>query len=180
MGRYRSLADKPYESEYLVHDTVIDCRVTELWPHLLNIGGWMSAHRLETIDGAAGQAGFFERVHPSNIVAGAPEPHYHLYGIAEIVPYKCVALEVFPEAGGSYGNNAEKTSFDTILLTDLGVRTHLTFLMIDVLLSKAAGGTIHTEDKQARKQRLAAVLDGYFDNLRRLVLGDGGKRSPTP
>lgn len=170
MDRYQSLAEKPYESEYLVHDTIIDCPVTQLWPHLLNIGGWMSAHDLETIDGKAGQVGFFERVHPRKLAEDAPEPHYHLYGIAEIIPHKCVALEVFPEAGGSYGSKAEKTSFDTIILTDLGERTQLTFLMIDVLLSKANGAVLHAEEKEARSQRLAAVLDGYFDNLRGLVL----------
>lgn len=166
---YRTLDEKPYVSEYFCHETVFDCLVAELWPHVLNIGGWMSAHMLETVDGRSGEVGHFERVLPRNLGPDSPGPHYHLYGIAEIVPQKLVALEVFPEAGGSYGNTANKTSFDTILLTDLGGRTQLKFLMIDVLLDPAPGQALHTEDKAERHVRLAKVLDGYFDNLRSLV-----------
>jgi hypothetical protein len=170
MALYKTLDDKPYQSAYLYHDAIIDSPVRELWPHVLNIGGWMAAHGLETIDGRPGEVGHFERVHPRGLAAGTPEPHYHLYGIAEIVPFKCVALEVFPEAGGSYGNSAKKTSFDTILLSDLGERTHLSFLMIDVLLQPREGDVLHAEDKQQRRERLRSLLDTYFDNLRRLVL----------
>jgi hypothetical protein len=166
---YRTLNDKAYRSEYLHHDTVIDCPVAELWPHVLNIGGWMSAHRLETLDGKPGEVGYFERVYPRHLSAETPEPRYHLYGIAEVVPFKCVALEVFPESGGSYGSSVNKTSFDVISLTDLGGRTHLTFLMVDVLLTPRAGEVLHGEDKASRSARLRSVLDAYFNNLRALV-----------
>lgn len=174
MTTYKKLSDKPYHSEYLIHDTRLNHPVAVVWPHVVNIGGWMSAHRLETIDGAAGQVGHFERVYPRNLAATSPAPHYHLYGVAALVPLKMVALEVFPEAGGSYGNPANKTSFDSIILTDLGDQTHLTFHMVDVLLDRpASGAKLHSETPEARLVRLRGVLDGYFDNLRNLIVRGG-------
>jgi hypothetical protein len=166
---YQTLAEKPYLSEYVCHEAVFDCPVAELWPHVLDIGGWMSAHQLETLDGRAGEVGHFERVHPRNLGEETPAPRYHLYGVAEIIPQKLVALEVFPETGGSYGSPVNKTSFDSILLTDLGGRTQLTFLMIDVLLDLSSGDRLHSEDKAERRTRLAGLLDVYFENLRGLV-----------
>src|SRR5688572_7549822 len=119
-GKYSSLDDKPYDSGYLLMDTVIDHPIEKVWREALKIGEWMNAHRLETLSGKAGAVGHFERVHPRNLPASTPEPHYHLYGIAHLVPLKLIALEVLPEKGGSYGETREWASFDSLLFADLG------------------------------------------------------------
>lgn len=164
---YRSLDDKPYESHYLYAETIIDHPVEKVWPHALNIGGWMSAHRLETLAGEPGKVGHFERVYPHGLSAETRLPHYHLYGVAEIVPHKYIALEVLPENGGSYGVTREKMSFDGILLTDIGGKTQLVFLMVDVL--KGCGTAESRERRRHELEGARKLLNGYFENLKQLV-----------
>lgn len=164
---YRSLADRPYGSLYLYVETIIDHPVEKVWPNALDIGSWMSAHRLETLAGEPCKIGHFERVYPGGLGADVPLPHHHLYGIVAIIPHKLIALEVFPERGGSYGVTKPWMSFDNILLTDLGDRTKVVFLMVDAHLGA------HDEEYHRRRQREVEggrdLLNGYFENLRRLV-----------
>lgn len=166
-NEYRSLADRPYGSLYLYVETIIDHPIEQVWPHALDIGSWMSAHRLETLAGERNKVGHFERVYPRGLGADVPLPHHHLYGIVEIIPHSLIALEVFPERGGSYGVTKPWMSFDNILLTDIGGRTKVVFLMIDAHL-----GAHDEAYHQRRKQEVEAgrdLINGYFDNLRRLV-----------
>jgi hypothetical protein len=170
---YRSLEDRPFGSFYLYVETTLDHPVENVWPHALNIGSWMSAHGLETISGESGKVGHFERVLPRGLPADVPQPHYHLYGITKIIPHKLIALEVFPERGGSYGVTKPWVSFDNILLTDLGGRTRVVFLMVDAHLGP------HDEEYNERRagdvEGGRDLLNGYFENLRRLV--DGSARA---
>lgn len=168
-NEYRNLEDRPYGSLYLHVEAIIDHPLEKVWRQALDIGSWMSAHQLETIAGEPCRIGHFERVYPRGLGPDVPMPHHHLYGIVEIIPYRLIALEVFPERGGSYGVTKPWMSFDSILFTDLGNRTNVVFLMVDAHLGE------HDEDyHQRRKREVAAgrdLIDGYFDNLRRL-LGD--------
>jgi hypothetical protein len=164
---YESLDQKPYESVYMYGETIIDHPIEKVWPHALNIGGWMSAHRLETIAGEPGTVGHFERAYSQGIGKDIALPHYHLYGIAHVIPFKLIALEVFPEKGGSYGSTVQRLSFDNILLVDLAGRTKVVFAMVDVSLEKG-----DEEFRQRQKREHAEGekrLEPYFENLRRLV-----------
>jgi hypothetical protein len=167
---YENLDQRPYESHYLYAETIIDHPVKKVWPYALNIRSWMSDHRLETVNGETGRVGHFERVFPHGLTAETPQPHYHLYGVAEVIPFKCIALEVFPEKGGSYGNAKERTSFDCILLVDLGEKTKLIFLAIDVNMVRGEQKDI---DFQKREETGDADghqrLNRYFENLKQLV-----------
>ena len=165
--KYQRLDQRPYESHYLYVDTVIDHPVESVWPHALNIGSWMNAHRLATIAGKAGEVGHFERVFPKGVGPEVGLPHYHLYGVTAVVPLKYIALEVLPEKGGSYGDEKEWMSFDGILLTDMGSRTHVALLMIDVQMGRRS-----EEERQRRKQEIAegrTLVHQYFENLQQLV-----------
>ena len=167
VGRYESLDQKPYGSLYLYVDTIIDHPVEKVWPHALDIGGWMSAHQLETLAGEPASVGYFERVSPRGLGPEVPRPHYHLYGIAKIIPLKLIVLEVFPEKGGSYGHTREWVSFDSILLTDLGQRTQVVFHMVDIHVGQ------DDPDFHARRKREVeagqTLIEEYFENLNRLV-----------
>jgi hypothetical protein len=169
-AEYRSLDEKSYESRYLLLDTVIDHPVERVWPHALNIGGWMSDHGLETLAGEPGKVGHFERVFPKGLGDDIPRPHYHVYGVAEIIPMKYIALEVFRERGGSYGHTRDGMAFDNIVLTDLSGRTKLTFIQIEVHLGERQK---NDEAWQQQLQRDEAIilerLRKYFDNLKQLV-----------
>ena len=170
-----SLDDRPYESIYVHVETVLDHPVERVWPHALNIGGWMSAHRLEAIAGEPGKIGHFERVHPRNLSDDVPLPRYHLYGIAEIIPFKLIALEVLPEQGGSYGVTREWMSFDSIILTDMGARTNLTFLLVDAHIGR--GDSAFHARRSVELAEVRPLMQTYFQNLKRLITESGvGKR----
>jgi hypothetical protein len=162
---YLSLEEKPYESHYLLVEALVGYPIEKVWPQALQIGKWMSGYRMETIHGRAGEIGHFEKVYSNAAAPGCPTPHHHYYGVAEIIPYKCIVLEVIPERGGSYGINRPRMSFDNIMFADLKERTNVQFLHIDVLMGHA------TQDKDLERRRglLARRLEGYFENLRRLV-----------
>jgi hypothetical protein len=168
---YSRLDQKPYDTHYMLAETIIPHPLEEVWPHALNIGAWMSAHRLESLSGTTGSVGHFERVYPRDLPAETKTPLYHLYGVAHVIPLKYIALEVLPEKGGSYGNYREWMSFDGILLTRLpDITTHLTFLLVDVHLGKGD----HESYEKTRKELDDArpLLDQYFENLKRLVQKD--------
>jgi hypothetical protein len=167
---YENLDQKPYESHYLYFETTIDRPVEIVWPHALNIGSWMSAHRLETLAGEPGMVGHFERVYPHDWGGDAGLPHYHVYGVAHIVPFKYIALEVLPEKGGSYGNAREWMSFDGVLLVDLGGVTKVIFLLVDV---HRGNGDKEYFDRTRKELESAGheLIGPYFENLRRLASG---------
>lgn len=164
---YETLDDKPYESSYVYLEKTLDYPVERIWPHALDIGSWMNAHHLVTLAGEPGQVGHFQRVYPRGLGEEVPLPHYHLYGIAEIIPLKLIVLEVFSEKGGSYGKTRQKLTFDSIHFTDLGGRTHIAYLLAEAQLGKG------DEDFLARRKvELAAVpkmFEGFFENLRQRV-----------
>lgn len=167
---YQSLADKPYESDYLLVETTLSHAIERVWPHIIQIGTWMTDHRMTTIEGEPGQEGHFERVFPQDLDASVPAPLYHLYGIAKIIPHKLIAMEVFPERGGSYGKSREWVMFDSIILTDLGDRTHIAFLLIDM---HAGHGEPKSSEKlaeeEAQRDTMRDRLQRFFLNLDRLV-----------
>lgn len=168
---YRTLEQKPYDSHYLYVDTIVDRPLKAVWPHVLNIGSWMSAHRLETLDGESGKVGHFERVYPRGLGAETGLPHHHLYGVGEIIPYKLIVLEVLAEQGGSYGDSREWMSFDSIQLADLGGRTQVAFLLVDVHPGK--GDAAFHERQRKKLEGGRTLLEQYFENLKKLV-GHGG------
>lgn len=167
---FERLNQKPYKSHYFYVEAVIDQHIERVWSHALRIDDWMTDHRLETVAGKPTEIGHFERVYPCDIDPNVPKPHYILYGIAEIVPLKCIALEVFPEKGGSFGDAKQWMAFDSILFSDLGGKTRIAFLQIHVSPGESSDRADDTSaDKSSEgdavfRQRLLR----YFDNLRRL------------
>lgn len=166
-AEYERLDQKPYDSFYLHLETVIDHPVAKIWPHALNIGSWMSDHRLVTLDGQSGKVGHFERVFPRGLPADLPLPHSHLYGISRIIPHRYIAMEVFPERNGSYGNKRQWVSFDGILFSDLGNRTRITFLLIDAHIGH--GDAEYRKHKEEEIEVARERIGRFFENLRRLV-----------
>jgi hypothetical protein len=168
---FERLNQKPYRSHYFYVETVIGQRIERVWQHALHIGDWMTDHRLETIAGKTGEIGHFERVYSCGITPDVPKPHYHLYGIAEIIPLKCIALEVFPERGGSYGDAKEWMDFDSILFSDQDGRTRVAFLQIHISADVNTGrlDEVHADERRKQEATGRERLYRYFENLRRLA-----------
>jgi hypothetical protein len=163
-GCYETLAQKPFESSYLYVDAVIGFPVEQVWAQAVHIGRWMTDHRLVTIAGEGGEIGHFERVYPQELAADVAEPRYHLYGIAALVPFKSISLEVFPENGGSYGKDRRWLMFDEILLADLGGRTHVAVLMIEIDLTAEPA-----EPAEGWQEPTRLRMTRYLQNLQAVV-----------
>lgn len=166
---YQTLAQKPFGSGYLYVDAVIDSPVEQVWAQALHIGRWMTDHRLETIAGRPGEVGHFEKVYSADADPKAPPPHYFLYGIAALVPLKSISLEVFPEKGGSYGDTRRWVMFDQILLTDLGSRTHVAVLMIEVDMTATPTEHGGQEPGTGWQEHARTRMNRYLQNLRTVV-----------
>lgn len=169
---FERLDQKPYGSQYFYEETIIEQPLERVWERALRISDWMKDHRLEPLAGKAGEIGHFERVYSCGIGPDVPQPQYHLYGIAEIIPLRCIALEVFPERGGSYGDAKRWVAFDSILFSEVDGGTRVAFLQVhvhpdgrsDVVDDPHAVERRKAEDATARKR-----LHRSFDNLRRLA-----------
>jgi hypothetical protein len=172
--RYKSLSEKPYESHYVYFEDVIEASVEAVWPHAVRIGDWMNDHRLETLEGSPGKVNLFERVYPHGLADDVPEPHYHLYGLAHAEEPRYLVLEVFSERGGSYGEPRQKLGFDVISLTDLGDKTQVGMLLIDVTMDDDQSADrkplVPQEDEEQTTQDR---IPRYFDTLRSLVEAAG-------
>jgi hypothetical protein len=166
---YQTLAQKPFESGYLYVDAAIDFPVEQVWAQAVHIGRWMTDHRLMTLAGRPGEVGHFEKVYSADADPQAPPPHFHFYGIAALVPLKCISLEVFPAKGGSYGDTRHWVMFDEILLTDLGSRTHVGVLMIEVDMSATTGAHGEQDPGTGWQEKARARMDRYLQNLREAV-----------
>lgn len=165
--RYRNLNEKPFGSEYLLIETIIDHAVDKVWPHALDIPAWMTDHRIEPLAGEPGKSGHLAQVFSCDVGPETPKPHYHLFGIAHVIPFKLIALEVFPEKGGSYGDAHEWIAFDSILFTEIMGSTRIAFLQIHVHQDHAPAkdAAARARDEQLMHERLTR----YFENLKRLV-----------
>lgn len=111
---------------YFFEETTIDQPAEKVWPHLLNIKGWLNDYATETISGEGGKVGLLVKVMPPGIGDEVPLPHNHLYRLATAIPNKLITLKVFSEEGGSYG--MDYTNIDNMLLTEIGGKTKISFI----------------------------------------------------
>jgi hypothetical protein len=166
---YQRFDEKPFESKYFIIDTVLDYPPETVWPYAIRIGDWMSDYRLETLEGTPGEVGHFERVIPS-LGDEVPPPRSHVYGVAQLVAPTYIGLEEFSERGGSYGNPRDSLGLDTILLTDIGGKTKLTFLVIEVIPGEPAPLSDDVREiHEAFRAEYEARARQYFVNLKNLV-----------
>ena len=154
---------KPYYSNYGYTETIIDRPVEKVWPHVLEIAKWMDAHNLETISGEPGKFGHLVKVMPHGLTDKNPLPHYHLYAVAKIIPFKLIALEVFPEKNGSYGGDDKHTSFDTVLLSDIGgKKTKVAFYLTDINWKENPKNGMDPDKRDAGMQ---SYMDNKFEQF---------------
>jgi hypothetical protein len=162
---YQTLAQKPFETHYLHFEAVIDAPLKKVWEKAVHIGQWMNDHKLETLSGKPGELGHFEKVLPRGM-DNVPMPRHHYYGIALLVPLKCISLEVFPEKGGSYGNPDQWQMFDHVLFNEVGGKTRIVLLMHEVHPGPAGAKARALGEEEVMRERLGK----YVENLARLSI----------
>lgn len=167
-NRYSRFSERPYETTYVCFDTLVEADVQHVWSCAIDIESWMSEYTLETLDGQRGRVGYFQRVYPP-VLATMPPPHYHYYGIAEIIPQKLIALETFNEKGGSYGRARDGMHLDLIVFADFGDRTKVTFVFTMIDLGAADPERPSHKPTDTDRARWNARMERYFENLKQLV-----------
>jgi hypothetical protein len=93
-------------------EVVIDRPVGEVWEQFLDIGSWVTSHRIEEITEPRRVLGAITRVSPSEEAMravtsgtgeGLPPAHHHYCKIIKLVPEEQYVLKTYSEEGGSYG-----------------------------------------------------------------------------
>ena len=109
---------KFYDSAYYT-ETVIEYPIEKVWPHILNINGWLIDDEFitQTVSGEEGEVGHIVKMVRLGVSDETPLPHYHFYKLTEVIPNKLFTLKGFSEEGGSYGL-PEKLGFETFILTE--------------------------------------------------------------
>lgn len=71
------------------HEFTIDRPAKEVWPHMINLGGWMPTHKLVTVEGNSGEVGETIKVYSSE------KAYFHLKTI-KMEPCKSVVMKMMP------------------------------------------------------------------------------------
>lgn len=80
------------ESDFLMHhEFTIDKPVGDIWPHMLNLGGWMPTHDLVTVAGKSGEVGELIKVYG----AGSDIAGFYLK-VIKCEPCESLILKMMP------------------------------------------------------------------------------------
>ena len=166
-----SVANGTYEVEI-----VIDRPVSEVWNQFVNVGSWVTSHKIEEVGDVRRTLGAITRVSPSDAalenVQGSdgpviPPPHYHYCKVIEFVPEQRYVLKTYAEKGGSYGMEGFSAFDDSRFYPLDGGRTRATF----TLYSHMKGDLI-ARDPEAFARSMEgseAGMVGNLENLKRIV-----------
>jgi hypothetical protein len=161
-----------YNAQYEVA-VIIDRPVRDVWNQFLDIGSWVTSHKIEEVQGQRGTVGGITRV-SSHLAkdSGYPPPHYHFCKIVKVVPEEQYVLKTYSERGGSYG--MQMTGFDDSRFTALSERTtRLTFnLMIEFKCDKAAEEPASMDALMEGSRQ--GMIENYL-NLKRIVESESGR-----
>ncbi len=153
-------------------EVVIDRPVSEVWEQFLDVGSWVTSHKIQEVGEARRTLGAITRVSPSEEAMravtsgtgeGLPPAHHHYCKIVQFVPEQQYVLKTYSEKGGSYG--LELTAFDDTRFADLGGKTKVTFNLFCEMK-----GDLVAKDPSAMSlegSRLGMVEN--LGNLKRLV-----------
>ncbi|MCT2532376.1 hypothetical protein N2488_04200 [SAR92 clade bacterium H231] len=152
---------------YFFEETVIDQPVEKVWPHLLNIKGWLNDYGTERLSGEEGKVGLLVKVMPPGIGDEVPLPHNHLYRLATVIPNKLITLKVFSEEGGSYG--MDYTNIDNMLLTEVDGKTKISFIGGMEIRRHGMSEKEIQEYAKVIEDSVPVRFEKFWVNLKRLV-----------
>src|ERR1700733_8566234 len=81
---------------HLEVEILIDRAADEVWKHYLDLGSWVTTHRVEQLSGALDEVGGVKRISPKGFedpkalqdlgVPSLAPPHYHYCKLMKVVP----------------------------------------------------------------------------------------------
>jgi hypothetical protein len=144
-------------------EVFIDRPIGQVWKQFLDLGSWITSHRIEEISAAKRTLGAITRVSYTRAKElGQPLPHYHYCKIIKLVPEQRYVLKAYSEKGGSYG--MQYTGFDDARFVAKDGGTLLTFSFYDEFRVEGidVAKSMDASDEGMRKD---------LNNLKRIVEG---------
>lgn len=160
-----AVANGTYEIEI-----VIDAPVANVWQQFLDIGSWVTSHKIEEVGDVRRTLGAVTRVSPredvvKNIEADGPAvplPHHHYCKIIKFVPEQQYVLKTYAEKGGSYGLE-DFIAFDDTRFVAADGKTNMTFTLFSHFK-----GTLVADDPDAMIRSMDGSRAGMVENLENL------------
>jgi hypothetical protein len=155
-------------------DLVIDRPVSEVWEQFLDIGSWVTSHRIEEVGEPRRTLGAITRVSPRQEVVeniegdgpAIPLPHHHYCKIIKFVPEQQYVLKTYSEQGGSYGMDQFVAFDDSRFYTEDG-RTRATFTLFAHMKGQLIAADPEAFARSMEGSRAGMV--GNLENLKRIV-----------
>jgi len=157
-----AVANGTYEIEI-----VIDAPVAKVWHQFLDIGSWVTSHKIEEVGDLRRTLGALTRVSPredvvKNIAALVPLPHHHYCKIIKFVPEQQYVLKTHAEKGGSYGMD-DFIAFDDTRFHAVDGKTSMTFTLFSHFKGALVG-----DDPDAMTRSMDGSRAGMVENLGKL------------
>jgi hypothetical protein len=164
-----AVANGVYEIEI-----VIDAPVAHVWEQFLDVGSWVTSHRIEEVGDLRRTLGAITRVSPredvvKNVEAQGPAiplPHHHYCKIIKFVPEEQYSLKTYAEKGGSYGLE-EFLAFDDSRFVAIDGKTKLTFTLFSHVKGDLVAHDSETMTRSMDGSRAGMVAN--LENLQRIV-----------
>ena len=166
------------EGDFLMsHEFTIDQPAEDIWPHMLNLAGWMPTHKLVTVAGTPGKVGELVKVYG----ADSDVASFYLEAI-KFVPCRNLILKMMPLSGDEVGlieSDADMygdlLGYENFTLVKVGDSTKLLFQSTAVFRSSNRTQTdMDVWIADAAEGALDRWKTIYEPELRALVAG--GKR----
>jgi uncharacterized protein YndB with AHSA1/START domain len=155
-------------------ELVINAPVSKVWEQFLDIGSWVTSHKIEEVGELRREVGAVTRVSPSQKAvdelgsegAAIPLPHHHYCRIIDLVPEQQYVLKTYAEQGGSYGLE-EFLAFDVSRFYAIDGGTRATFTLFAHMKGEFVTSDPGAMDLCMRTSRAGMV--GNLENLKRIV-----------
>jgi hypothetical protein len=159
-------------------EVTIDRPVSEVWEQFLDVGSWVTSHKIEEITEPRRVLGAITRVSPSEEAMravtsgtgeGLPPVHYHYCKIIKLVPEQQYVLKTYSEKGGSYG--LEIVAFDDARFYSEDGKTRAVFN----LFCSFKGELVAKDPSAMSLEGSRQGMIGNLENLKRIVESGAAK-----
>src|SRR4051812_21858812 len=155
-------------------ELVIDAPLADVWGQFLDIGSWVTSHKIEEVGELRRTLGAVTRVSPKEETVedlGAdgpaiPLPHYHYCRIIKFLPEQQYVLKTYAETGGSYGLE-EFLAFDDSRFYAVDGKTTATFTLYAHMKGALVANDADAMDRSMQTSRAGMVSN--LENLKRIV-----------
>lgn len=155
-------------------ELVIDAPVSKVWDQFVDIGSWVTSHRIEEVGDLRRTLGAVTRVSPREEVvdelgvgdSAIPLPHHHYCRIIKFVPERQYVLKTYAERGGSYGFE-EFLAFDDSRFYAVDGATRATFTLYAHMKGEFVASDPAGMDRSMQTSRAGMVSN--LENLKRIA-----------